>query len=146
MANRMSASNVAIGVALTLTLSSTRAAAQTQPKEGLKWADAGIPGVSTAVVQGDMAKGPSHFYLRYPAGFVSPVHHHSPDHYATTVSGSLSLTMDGKEQRLSPGSYFSFTGKAPHVARCAGPEACVMFIDARGAWDVVVEQKPPAKP
>jgi quercetin dioxygenase-like cupin family protein len=142
----MCASKLAIGVALTLALSSTRAAAQAQPKEGLKWADAGIPGVSTAVVQGDMAKGPSHFYLRYPAGFVSPVHHHSPDHYATTVSGSLSLTMDGKEQRLSPGSYFSFAGKAPHVARCAGPEACVMFIDARGAWDVVVEQKPPAKP
>ena len=135
-----------IGVALTLALSSTRANAQVQPKEGLKWVEAGIPGVSTALVQGDMAKGASHFYLRYPAGFVSPVHHHSPDHYATTVSGNLSLTMDGKEHRLPPGSYFSFTGKAPHVARCAGPEACVMFIDARGAWDVVVEPKAPAKP
>ena len=146
MANRLNASKLAIGSVLTLSFSSTRAAAQTQPVESLKWADAGIPGVSTAVVQGDMTKGASHFYLRYPAGFVSPVHHHSPDHYATTVSGNLSLTMDGKEHRLPPGSYFSFIGKAPHVARCAGPEACVMFIDARGAWDVVVEQKAPAKP
>jgi len=146
MANRMSVASLAIGVALALTLSSTRAAAQVQPVEGLKWADAGIPGVSTAVVQGDMAKGASHFYLRYPAGFVSPLHHHSPDHYATTVSGNLSLTIAGKENRLPPGSYFSFTGKGPHVARCAGPEACVMFIDARGAWDVVVEPKTPAKP
>jgi quercetin dioxygenase-like cupin family protein len=145
MVNRMSA-NFAIGVALTLIFSSNRAGAQTQPAEGLKWADAGIPGVSTAVVQGDMAKGASHFYLRYPAGFVSPVHHHSPDHFATTVSGKLSLTMNGKEHHLSPGSYFSFTGKAPHVARCPGPEACVMFIDARGPWDVQVEQKAPAKP
>ena len=97
-------------------------------------------------MQGDLAKGASHFYLRYPAGFVSPVHHHSADHYATTVSGSLSLTADGKEHRLGPGSFFAFTGKAAHVARCAGPEACVMFIDARGAWDVVVEQKAAAKP
>ncbi len=146
MANRVSVASLAIGVALTLTLSSTRAAAQVQPVEGLKWADAGIPGVSTAAVQGDMAKGASHFYLRYPAGFVSPLHHHSPDHYATTVSGNLFLTIAGKENRVPPGSYFSFTGKGPHVARCAGPEACVMFIDARGAWDVVVEPKPPAKP
>jgi quercetin dioxygenase-like cupin family protein len=146
MANRVSAAQLAIGVALILTLSTTRATAQVQPAEGLKWADAGVPGVSTAVVQGDMTKGASHFYLRYPAGFVSPVHHHSPDHFATTVSGSLSLTMDGKEHRLSPGSYFAFTGKAPHVARCAGPAPCVMFIDARGAWDVVLEQKAPVKP
>lgn len=146
MADRVYASTLVIGVALTLALSSTRASAQAQPKEGLKWADAGIPGVSTAVVQGDMAKGSSHFYLRYPPGFVSPVHHHSPDHYATTVSGNLSLTMNGKEHRLSPGSYFAFTAKAPHVARCSGPEPCVMFIDARGAWDVVVEPMAPAKP
>lgn len=141
MANRVSVSRLAMGVVLTLVLSSTRAAAQVQPVEGLKWADAGIPGVSTAVVRGDMAKGASHFYLRYPAGFLSPLHHHSPDHYATTVSGSLFLTMAGKEHRLPPGSYFSFTGKGSHVARCAGPEPCVMFIDARGAWDVVVEPK-----
>lgn len=146
MENRVCATKLAIGVALTLIFSANRAAAQAQPMEGLKWADAGIPGVRTAVVQGDMAKGASHFYLSYPAGFVSPLHHHSPDHYATTVSGTLSLTINGKEQRLSPGSYFSLTGKAPHLARCAGPEACVMFIDARGAWDVVVEEKPPAKP
>jgi quercetin dioxygenase-like cupin family protein len=88
-----------------------------------------------------MAKGPSHFYLKYDAGLVTPLHHHSPDHYATTISGSLILVVDGKEHRLAPGSYFAFTGKAAHVARCEGSEACVMFIDARGAWDVVPETK-----
>ena len=70
----------------------------------LKWSDAGIPGVSTSVVEGDLSKGPSHFYLKYAAGFVAPVHHHSPDHYVTTVAGNLVLIMDGKEQRLAPGS------------------------------------------
>jgi len=104
----------------------------------LKWTPAGIPGVSTAVVEGDMAKGPRHFYLKYDAGVVTPAHHHSPDHYATIVSGTLVFTLDGKEHRLAPGSFFAFTGKAKHVARVEGNEPCVMFIDARGTWDVVL--------
>ena len=109
------------------------------PKADVRWVDAGIPGVSTAAVQGDMAHGPSHFFLKYPAGFVSPAHHHTPDHYVVTVSGNLVLVVEGQDHRLAPGSYFAFTGKASHVARCEGSEACVMFIDARGAWDVVPE-------
>lgn len=106
----------------------------------LKWADGGIPGVSTAAVEGDSAKGPSHFYLKYAAGFVAPVHHHSPDHFVTTVSGQLVLIVDGKEQRLAPGSYFALTGKAKHAARCETGSDCVMFVHALGPWDVVPEK------
>ena len=120
------------------TLSQSTAKAVFTPIAQLKWTSAGIPGVETAVTQGDMGKGPSHFYLKYPAGFSSPAHHHSPDHYATVVAGNLVLIADGKEHRLAPGSFFAFTGKAQHVARCEGSQACVMFIDARGAWDVVL--------
>ena len=136
---------VAVGFGLTLPLvvrAADVAGAVATPKADVKWADAGIPGVKTAAVQGDMAKGASHFFLKYPAGLVTPVHHHSPDHYATTLSGSLVLVVNGKEQRLPPGSYFSLTGKAAHAARCEGSEDCVMFIDARGPWDVVPEKKP----
>ena len=115
------------------------------PQAGIQWTDAGIPGVSTAVVEGNMAKGPSHFYLRYAAGFVAPVHHHSPNHFVTTVTGNLVIISDGKEYKLTPGSFFSFTGKAKHAARCEGSEDCVMFVDARGPWDVVPE-KSAAKP
>jgi quercetin dioxygenase-like cupin family protein len=111
------------------------------PKSALVWKDAGIPGVSTAVVSGDMTKGASRFYLKYAAGFVAPAHHHSPDHYVTTISGNLMLTVDGKEHKLTPGSYFALTGKAPHVARCDGSEDCVMFVEAQAPWDVVLEEK-----
>lgn len=116
--------------------------AQVVAKSALKWANAGIPGVSTAPAEGDQAKGPSHFYLRYAAGFVAPLHRHSPDHFVTTVSGTLVLIVDGEEHRLSPGSYFELTSKAPHAARCEGSEDCIMFVDARGAWDVVPEPAP----
>jgi quercetin dioxygenase-like cupin family protein len=110
------------------------------PRDQVKWSEAGIPGVSTAAVEGDMAKGPSHFYLRYAAGFVAPPHHHTPDHYVTVVSGNLVLITNGKEHPLGPGSYFALTGKAVHSARVGAGEDCVMFVDARGPWDVVLEK------
>ena len=100
-----------------------------------------IPKVSVAVVDGDMAKGPSHFYLKYGVGLVTPTHHHTADHYVTVVSGTLTLTANGKEQRLGPGSYFAFTDGAVHSARVDGSEDAVMFVDARGAWDVVPEKQ-----
>lgn len=106
----------------------------------ITWKEAGIPGVSNAVVFGDMAKRSSHFYLKYAAGFVAPLHHHSPDHFVTTISGNLVLIVDGKEHSLAPGSFFALTGKKPHAARCDGSEDCVMFVDARGPWDVVLEE------
>lgn len=108
------------------------------PVQDVKWKNGGVPGVASAVVEGDMAKGASRFYLRYASGFVAPVHHHSADHYVSTVTGNLVLIVDGKEHRLSPGSYFALTGQAKHAARCEGTQDCVMFIDARGPWDVVL--------
>jgi quercetin dioxygenase-like cupin family protein len=110
------------------------------PASALKWADAGVPGVSVAAADGDMKKGASHFFLRYAAGFKAPLHHHSPDHHVVTVSGHLVLVVDGKDNHLPPGSSFSLRNKAPHGARCEGSQDCVMFVDARGRWDVVAEK------
>lgn len=112
------------------------------PNAELKWKDAGIPGVSAAVVEGDMEKGASRFYLKYATGLKAPLHHHSPDHFVTVVSGTLVLTIDGKEHTLPAGSYFSLTGGKPHAARVDGKEDCVMFIQAMGPWDVVLEKAP----
>lgn len=129
-----------IALAASPAMAKTAGKAVFVPASQVAWVSAGVPGVYTAAVQGNMKAGPSHFYLKYASGFVSPPHHHSPDHFVTTVSGTLVLTADGKEQVLPPGSYFALTGKAGHVARCEGPQDCVMFIDARGPWDVVVDK------
>lgn len=115
------------------------------PVGGLTWAAGSIPGVSTSAVDGDMAKGPSHFFLKYAAGLNTPLHHHTADHYVATISGVLVLTVDGKEHRLAPGSFFALTGKKAHMARCEGSADCIMLLDARGPWDVVPEERPAAK-
>ena len=106
----------------------------------LKWKDMGIPGVVAAPVSGELDKGSSRFFLKYPVGFVTPLHHHTTDHYVTMISGNATLTVGGKDYKLGPGSYFALTDKAPHVAKVEGNQEAVFFIQADGPWDVVMEK------
>lgn len=108
-------------------------------KADLKWKDMGN-GVAAATVSGDMDKGASRFFLKYPAGLVTPKHHHSADHYGTLVSGRITLTVDGKEHKLGPGDYMSLTRKVPHTAKVEGKDEAVFFIEADSAWDAVMEK------
>ena len=116
------------------------------PAADLKWADVpGVTGVHIAVGDGDPSKGASHFFLKFDKGFAAPEHHHSADHYGTVVAGTLILTVDGKDTKLPPGSFFSFTGKKPHATKCDTTGDCVLEIDTRGKWDVVPAKKPDDK-
>jgi quercetin dioxygenase-like cupin family protein len=108
-------------------------------KADLKWKDLGN-GVAAAPVSGDMDKGASRFFLKYPVGLVTPKHHHGSDHYVTVVSGTITLSVDGKTHKLGPGAYFSLTNKASHTAKVEGNEEAVFFIQADGPWNVVVEK------
>ena len=108
-------------------------------KANLKWKDMGN-GVAAAPVSGDMEKGSSRFFLKYPVGLVTPKHHHSADHYATVVSGAITLSVEGKEHKLGPGAYFALTNKASHTAKVEGNEEAIFFIQADGPWNVVMEK------
>jgi mannose-6-phosphate isomerase-like protein (cupin superfamily) len=112
---------------------------QVVSKAQLKWKDLGN-GIAAAPVSGDMATGPSRFFLKYPVGLVTPSHHHDSDHYVTLMSGAITLTVAGKEYRLGPGDYFALTDKVPHVAKVEGNEEAVFFIQADGPWNVVMEK------
>jgi hypothetical protein len=109
------------------------------PTADLKWKDMGN-GITAAQVSGDMEKGPSRFFLKYPVGLVTPNHHHDANHHATLVSGAVTLTVEGKEYKLEPGAYFALINKAPHIAKVEGQEDAVFFIQADGPWNVVMDQ------
>lgn len=111
------------------------------PKADLVWTKLGTAGVAAAMVSGDMEKGASRFFLKYPVGLVTPLHHHTADHYVTVVSGTITLTVDGKDYKLGPGSYFELIDKKPHAAKVEGNEDAIFFIHAEKAWDVVMEKK-----
>ena len=111
------------------------------PAGDLKWADvAGFPGVKMAVVEGDPGKGPAHFMIKFTGGFAAPLHHHSSDHHGVVIAGTVLLTVDGKENKLPAGSYFSFKGKKQHVTKCEAGADCLIALDSRGKWDVVPEE------
>jgi len=110
------------------------------PKADLEWKALGNAGVAAALVSGDMAKGPCRFFLKYPVGLITPLHRHTADHYVTVISGSITLTVGGKEHRLGPGSYFMLADRAPHIAKVEGKEDAVFFIQADGPWDVVMAE------
>ncbi|MDZ4662024.1 MAG: cupin domain-containing protein [Pseudomonadota bacterium] len=108
----------------------------------IKWSEVpGFAGVQTSTIEGNSEKGAHHAYMKFAPGFSAPLHHHSSDHFVTVVAGTLILTIDGQEQRLTAGSYFSFKNKQPHATTCAAGAECILFTDVRGKWDVVLEKK-----
>ena len=112
------------------------------PAGELKWQDVpNAKGVQIAAVQGDPSKGASHFFLKFAPGFSAPVHHHTANHWGTVVSGTVVLTVDGKDHKLPAGSFIGFTGKKPHATRCEAGADCVLSMDAHGKWDVVEPKK-----
>ncbi len=115
------------------------------PAGDLKWNDVpDFPGLQTAALEGNPAKGAAHFLIKFKDGFAAPLHHHSSDHFVTVVSGTLSLTVDGKETKLPAGSFFLFKGKKPHITKCEPGADCVISVDVRRKWDVVPEGAKPA--
>jgi quercetin dioxygenase-like cupin family protein len=116
------------------------------PASEVKWTDVPeMAGVQMAVIDGDPGKGASHFLLKFVGGFAAPLHHHTANHFVTVVAGTLVLGVDGAEQKLPAGSVFAFSKKAKHTTGCAAGAECVLSVDSRGKWDVVVEGEKTAK-
>ena len=104
----------------------------------LKWVDVPDTPAKMATVKGDSAKGPHASLIKLPGGFSAPLHSHSADHQVVMVAGTLTLTPEGgTAKKLGPGSWFEFTGKKKHVTTCDAGADCVLFIVAKGAWDLV---------
>jgi quercetin dioxygenase-like cupin family protein len=99
-----------------------------------------MAGVALAPAEGDPAKGPAHFFLKFVPGFKAPLHHHSANHSGTVVAGTLVLTVGGQEHKLPAGSFFAFNDKAPHATACEAGAACILSMEVRGKWDVVPEK------
>ena len=111
------------------------------PAGDLKWKDdADHPGVQVAAVQGDPAKGAGKFFVKLPSGFSAGLHHHTADHAAVVVSGTVVQNVDGQDFTFTPGSYFAYTGKKQHTTKCTDPAGCIICGDTHGKWDVVPEK------
>src|SRR6476660_6644576 len=112
------------------------------PASDLKWADlnpTGAPGVKIADVWGDHAKGGYGAFLRFPAGFLSPLHTHTHTIKIVVISGTYTQAPEGKDAaRLGAGSYASQPGGSyKHVSGCDKASDCVLFIESTGPFDLL---------
>lgn len=115
----------------------------------LKWIDPpnSPPGVKMAVLWGDPTKGAHGAIHKFPGGFAAPLHHHTANHRALVLTGTVTLTPDGEAaKKLGPGSYFTFTGKKKHTTACDAGADCQIFVDCSGSWDVVMADAKAAEP
>jgi anti-sigma factor ChrR (cupin superfamily) len=127
-----------------------KAKAHAAPKAGtpvfmaaadLKWADlspTGAPGVKIADVWGDHTKSGYGAFLKFPAGFLAPLHTHTSAIKIVVISGTYIQTPEGKaEMRMGPGSYvFQPGGSYKHISACDKASECLLFIESTGKFDL----------
>ena len=122
------------------------------PAADLKWTDldpTGAPGVKIADMWGDHTKGAFGAFVKFPAGFATPLHTHTNAFKIVIVSGTFVQAPDGKpEFRLGPGSYmWQPGGNYRHTTACDKASDCVFFTQANGKFDLkpVEAAKAPTK-
>jgi quercetin dioxygenase-like cupin family protein len=96
-------------------------------------------GPGRAIAFGDPDQGAHGFYIRLPAGFVSPLHYHTADYNAVVIEGTVVNNYEGQEQEvvLTPGGYFATRGGVNHVTKCLSETACIMYIQMNRAFDSI---------
>ncbi len=99
--------------------------------------------VDVAVLSGNPAIGANVRLIRFPAGFVAPVHAHTGDYNGVVVKGTWRHWFDetGEEQELPPGSYVFQPGGEMHGDACVGPENCIMLLQQSVFADFIPQQQ-----
>jgi anti-sigma factor ChrR (cupin superfamily) len=112
------------------------------PSADMKWTDldpAGAPGVKIVDLWGDHTKGAFGALVKFPAGFMTPMHTHTNPFKIVIVSGTFVQTPEGKPTvRLGPGSYLLQPGGAyKHTTGCDKGSDCTFFTQADGKFDLI---------
>ena len=104
----------------------------------LKWApNPGNPAVKTAVLWGDMDKGPHGALHKFTEGLTVPLHTHSADQRLVVISGTMSMAgADGKEMKFPAGSYYTQPHTYAHVTKCLPGSDCVVLVVSNGKFDI----------
>ena len=121
------------------------------PAGDLKWTDLdpSAPGVKIAEVWGDHTKGAYGAFIKFPAGFSTPLHTHTNSAKLVMISGTFIAGPEGKpEVRLGPGSYYFQPGVTyRHTTACDKASECLFFSESTGKFDLIPADsgKAPAK-
>ena len=105
-----------------------------------------FPGIKIVDVWGDHTTSGYGAFLRFPPGFLSPLHTHTDAIKIVVISGTYTQAPEGKPTaRLGPGSYaFQPGGTYKHVSGCDKASECLLFIESTGPFDLIPVDAPKA--
>ena len=102
--------------------------------EDIKWEamQGGPPGVMTATLWGNQAKGAYGAFTKFPAGFKAPLHYHTNALKAVVIKGAY--TYNGKQ--YGPGSFVNIPGGLKHESGGVVDSETIFFIEQPGKFDL----------
>lgn len=103
-------------------------------------------GIRMALLWGDPKKAAYGGFLKFPAGWQAPLHHHTYENKGVVLAGTLVVTPEGgTPKEMGPNSYLVVPGGLKHTTACKAGADCVIFGQQPGADDIVFEGPPPSK-
>ena len=96
-----------------------------------------VPGVSAAVVWGDMEKGPYAAFIRFVPGHRDPLHTHTSTSRIVVLKGAYIHKPDqGGEIRVGAGQYLLVPGGNRHVTESDAKEGALFYLESDGGFDL----------
>jgi anti-sigma factor ChrR (cupin superfamily) len=113
------------------------------PAESIKWEPGPVPGTKVAKLWGDwMKNAPYGVLVKFDAGQVNALHHHSHALKIVVLSGTFTHKSDGApETKLGPGSYLLQSAGKKHVSGCAPGAECTFFMTSDKKFDLIDDSK-----
>jgi len=113
------------------------------PAESVKWEPGPAPGTKVAKLWGDWSKGgPYGVLVKFDAGKINALHHHTHALKIVILSGTFSHKTDGgPESLLGPGSYLMQAAGKKHVSGCTTAGECTFMVTSDGKFDLIDDSK-----
>ena len=96
-----------------------------------------VPGVSIAVIWGDIEKGPYGAFVKFVPGHSDGLHTHTGNARLQVVRGAYVYKPEkGKELRVGPGEFLFVPGGDRHATGSDAKEGALFYMHQEGAFDL----------
>jgi quercetin dioxygenase-like cupin family protein len=102
-----------------------------------------VPGVKKKILWGNDDVGPYGAFTKFDPGITNPLHTHTNEVRIVVLRGAyIYKPQNGKERRVSAGSYISIPGGDVHVSSGDAKEGALFYEESPGKFDLkLVDQK-----
>jgi mannose-6-phosphate isomerase-like protein (cupin superfamily) len=96
-----------------------------------------VPGVSAAVVWGDLEKGPYAAFIKFAPGHRDALHTHTNTSRLVVLKGAyVHKPEKGGEVRVGAGQYLLISGGDRHVTESDAKEGALFYLESDGGFDL----------